>query len=134
MPKDLMALCYRAMIVELATGDNVVELHGYVLRLLANNVPVVLCGADVEQVAVRQSVTAALDSIELKVADMALHIPSHSVTGRYKYDVLRLTVLSSAPLKMRVCTTLLCASQVVRWNALTSFFLFSCTYAKSAHP
>jgi hypothetical protein len=108
VPKDLTTLAYRTVLVEVQKDDNLTELHGYAHRLLANNVPVVLCGTDADQMALRQGLTASLGSNGLVTTDVALHLPSHTPGDRYRFRVLRLTILTTAPLGFRVCVAVRC--------------------------
>ena len=103
-PKDLTTLAYRTMLLELSAGDNLTELHGYAHRLLANGVPLVLCGADAELFGLRASLTAALGGEGLQTSDVALHIPSHGMQDRYRFRVLRLIVMTTKALTFRVCS------------------------------
>ncbi len=102
IPKDLTTLAYRAVLVELQHGDNLTDLHGYVHRLLANNVPLVLCGSDAEMMAMRQSLLAAMGDEGLQAVDVALHQPNHNPNDRFRFRVLRLTLLTTKPLAFRV--------------------------------
>ena len=110
VPKDLTALGYRATVVEVLPGDNVADVHSYAHRLLANNVPLLLCGSDIDVQAVKQSLMARLSGDGLQVVDVALHLPSHSVQDRFRFRVLRLVIMTIGPLGFRVCTV---ASSVI---------------------
>ena len=106
MPKDLATLSYRAVLVELPAGENVTELHGFVLRLLAGGVPVVLCGPEAEQAMVRQNLAVCLADEGLQTADVALYTPSRTVADKYRFRAQKLTVLTVGPLKFKVCKIL----------------------------
>jgi hypothetical protein len=102
LPHDVSQLYFRTVLVELAPGDNVTDIHGFVQRTLASNMTVVLCGAEVDQVTVRSALMTNLRGEGLREYDVFMYVPSHTVGDAYRYRMVKLTVLTIPPLPFKV--------------------------------
>ena len=100
---DLLALNFHSVLVELDGLTAVTEVHGLVAQVLAKGAPVVLCGAEADQAAVRQSLKAPLEGEGLLQTDIALHVPAPNAADKYRFKLLKICVLHRLPLPVRVC-------------------------------
>ena len=98
----MLELQFRVVLIELPADETVTEVHGLVNALLAKTVPVVLCGAETDQAAVRQSLSGSLASEGLLVTEMQLHVPNPQTHHRFRFNVLKVTLLHMLPLPFRV--------------------------------